>query len=360
MAEVSSASTRASCTSQPQRQNQLRSRPAAGLASPNRRLRRRTLCLQAQATTELDAPSCSSYIDCLMQAPLSAIAASCSPHNDELQQWWRGQQAQQKELLRAARDGDLPACERLLAGGVPVDGRAYDGRQSSVSGRSTALMLAAEHGHDLMVCLLLAHGARAGLKDERGRTALERAAAGPADHPVSDSGARNRAAFLLLQANPDPEAAAAALCEAAYHGREDIVDLLLARGTPLTTSLLLAAKRGHCRIIERLLEAGAELDATDGAGQTALMLAVQSFVPRGVSNAFMQMVNGVRRSGARRTVQLLVRAGADLDAVDRQGRTALTLALAHGNAEVSDLLRSAGATVDSDSMDLLSSLEVST
>ena len=54
-------------------------------------------------------------------------------------------------LLRAAREGDLPAVKQALAAGAPLESRDADGR--------TPLLLAT-HGHHLpVVCWLIGRGA---------------------------------------------------------------------------------------------------------------------------------------------------------------------------------------------------------
>jgi hypothetical protein len=78
-----------------------------------------------------------------------------------------GRQDTRTPLHLAARDGDIEAARRLLAGGADIDARA--------NGAHTPLMAAAAYGELEMVRFLLARGADPTLKDEDGRTAAERA-----------------------------------------------------------------------------------------------------------------------------------------------------------------------------------------
>jgi hypothetical protein len=78
-----------------------------------------------------------------------------------------GRQDTRTPLHLAARDGDIEAARRLLAGGADIDARA--------NGAHTPLMAAAAYGELEMVRFLLAQGADPSLRDADGRTAAERA-----------------------------------------------------------------------------------------------------------------------------------------------------------------------------------------
>jgi ankyrin len=83
------------------------------------------------------------------------------------------------------------------------------------------------------------------------------------------------------------------------------------------------AERGDAPQIERLLAAGASVDARAADGTTALHWAV--------------------RNDALEVARVLVGAGADVRAADRVGVTPLVLAAVNGNAAMIDLLLAAGA-----------------
>jgi ankyrin repeat protein len=84
-----------------------------------------------------------------------------------------------------------------------------------------------------------------------------------------------------------------------------------------------AIKRGDVEDVRDLLDRGADVDARDCHGQTALMLAAHA--------------------GHREVVKALIAHRADLNTTAKYGLSALMLALVAGHAEVVRLLADAGA-----------------
>lgn len=84
-----------------------------------------------------------------------------------------------------------------------------------------------------------------------------------------------------------------------------------------------AARTGDLGAIEDLLDAGADVDALDRQGQTALMLAAHA--------------------GSLPVVEALVRRGAGLDVTSKFGLSALMLAIVAGHEQVALTLVRAGA-----------------
>jgi hypothetical protein len=101
-----------------------------------------------------------------------------------------------------------------------------------------------------------------------------------------------------------------------------------------TTPLLRAAKTGDARVVKLLLDHGADPLATVGRGVTSILLAANV----GTSESDR---TGRRKTdaGAIETIRLLMKAGADINAADGQGRTA-----AHGAAlwGLTDVIRFLG------------------
>lgn len=94
------------------------------------------------------------------------------------------------------------------------------------------------------------------------------------------------------------------------------------------TLLMLAAGAGHYKMVELLLEAGATVDATDARGWTALMKAVFNYE---LNRGFPDVVS------------LLIDAGADIEHQVSYGTRPLMLAAGYGEASVVDVLLAAGA-----------------
>lgn len=146
-----------------------------------------------------------------------------------------------RRFLSAAKRGDLTAARTLLARGADANASVWRGAVQA----ETALMLAADAGHEEMARLLLEHGATVDLwTEDKGMTALMFAAA---------------------------------------KGHASIVQLLLERGANLnaadddgSTALILAVEGEHLEVVKLLLSARADVHARrrwSFSGTTALAIA---------------------------------------------------------------------------------------
>ncbi len=98
---------------------------------------------------------------------------------------------------------------------------------------------------------------------------------------------------------------------------------LLASAVDINQELIKAAEKGDTAAVKALLDRGADVNAKDENGGTALMEAALL--------------------GNNATVQALLEAGADVNAKNKYGRTALMMAAAEGYTEIVELLKKAGA-----------------
>lgn len=190
---------------------------------------------------------------------------------------------------------------------------------------------AAAHRGDLAAVTRLA-GAKSGLeaRDAHGRTPLH----------VATFARQRDAVRALLAAGADPAALDAgrydAVTIAAVADDEATLSVLLEHGASAAlvtsrydgTALIAAAHLGHDGVVRRLIAAGAPLDHVNNLHWTALIEAIV-------------LGDGGARHQA--TVAALLDAGASTRLTDRDGRTPLQLARAHGHDAIVRLLLAAGA-----------------
>lgn len=156
------------------------------------------------------------------------------------------------------------------------------------------------------------------------------------------------------------------LHRAAREGMPDVVDLLLDRGAALEamgggartwTPLHLAAAVGQTAAIERLVARGAELDKPDGLGRTALYIArlerhweaIDLLQVLGANPNVPTDAEGrspLHNAAARKDLfdaEVALRVGADHDARDQRGMTALHIAVEQDFRNLMDVLLDVGA-----------------
>lgn len=159
-----------------------------------------------------------------------------------------------------------------------------------------------------------------------------------------------------------------ALREAAERNDLGRFEALLARGADVNardaqqdSAFLIAARNGHTALVQAALAAGADLRALNRYGSTALMgpsyrghvdtvraLLATPINLHHVNNlgwtALLEaIVLGTDGPAHREIVRLLIAAGSDVNARDRDGVSALQHAQQRGQAAVVGLLRAAGA-----------------
>ncbi len=232
-------------------------------------------------------------------------------------------------LMAATAATQLEVARALIAAGANLEARD--------DADNTALFFAASGG-PRAARLLLEHGARANTRNALGQTPLAGAALLGQAEVVS----------LLLKAGApvtsDPSTCRSrcgrgALAQATLSGHFEIAEKLLAKGAEIDPMLgdgrrllHLAAERGDAAAVDFLLDHGA---ATDSRSDTS------SCCPEETP------LLAAARSGHPATIQRLLASGADPEAHDAEGLTALQWAAKGGQPDVARHLLAAKARVDS-------------
>jgi ankyrin repeat protein len=204
----------------------------------------------------------------------------------------------------------------LVAMGCDVDAQDMNG--------DSALMWT---GNDATIDVLLRAGADRSLKNKWGKTAW---------HVATELGAGS-AAKRVRPDRLDPQSARDSRLMGAIR-KKDVAGVrkLLAAGANAnmtanggTTPLIFAAGEGQIEIVRELLQHKADANTRGIGGKTALMAACE------------------RDQGNLQVVQLLLASGADVQAVDRLGRTAFNEAAQGGYAAILEALMASGVNVNS-------------
>lgn len=222
-------------------------------------------------------------------------------------------------LLFAARQGDIESAKVLIEAGAKVNETAADG--------STALVIAMHSGHGEFASFLLDRGADPNA-DGAGYSALHAAV-------LRDDVSVVKA---LLAHKADPNKPFVKATPIRRNGPDVFLPASLVGATPF----LLAAKYASAEMMRAMMSSGADVHVSTKDGTTPLIAAAGADREgRGGKSA-----GAVPEAQSREVVQLLIQLGADVNAVNAAGDTAVHLAAAKSSNNVIQLLADAGAKLD--------------
>ena len=253
--------------------------------------------------------------------------------------------ARAQSLVDAVRAGDRQAVRALLAKKADVNAAQVDG--------STALHLAVDANDEELARLLLAAGARAAAATRYGVTPLSLAA-------------RNGSVTLieaLIKAGADPNGASregeTPLMTVTRSGSLDAAQKLLALGANVNaaeswhqqTALMWAASDNQVPVAAALVRAGADVNARSKVwpgqpprprGSETSFQSAHSNFPKGGFTA----LHFAAQYGSGAVAELLAEAGANLDVTEPDGVTPLMMAIINGHYDVAAVLVRKGANVN--------------
>lgn len=267
-------------------------------------------------------------------------------------------------LMRGCQKGLTKVLKILLDHDADLNARSDHGQ--------TALHYAAREGHLLVVNHLLSRGAPLGTKDNTGVTPLMLS--------IENSRRRVRKRFLELGAdvNARDDNGWTALHYAAKVGNNPVINDLASRGAPLDakdrqgfTPLTVSIQNRHLKVLERLLGCGADLNVSDNLGWTPLheaayegfLAAADLLISKGAlleartskthhTHATPLHISTFRRGNSRECTKLLLKAGADMEALDYHGEPPLKLAACNGAVNALNELIASRANIEAISQTL--------
>jgi ankyrin repeat protein len=240
----------------------------------------------------------------------------------------------------AARSGDLDSARMLLDAGADVN--------EATTEHGTALVVASTSGHEALAIFLVDKAADPNAADKYGITALHNAAQRGL---TGVTGVRYDDSYRLRPPNM-PDLAKALLARGANpNARIAANDTRGPDGTPFVmkgaTPYFLAAVAGDASLMRLLAKSGADPRPTAEGGVTPLIAAARSACTGSCEyqGANTNVDEAVAAAGLE-AVKVAVELGADVNAANEDGQTAMHMAAFTGTDGVVQFLTDNGATVE--------------
>jgi ankyrin repeat protein len=243
-------------------------------------------------------------------------------------------------LLFAARSGDEASARLLIEAGADVDEATRE--------HGSTLVVASAGGHERVARLLLDRGADPNAADRFRMTPLHHAMQRGLTSLV---GMRFDESYRVQPANM-PELAAALLARGANpNARITASDTRGPDGTPFemrgATPYFLAAVAGDAALMRLLVRSGADPTLGVEGGATALMAAARSACTGSCEFRGANLESDpAATAAALEAVRVAIESGAEIDAVNEDGQTAMHMAAFTGADGVVQLLAARGAAID--------------
>ena len=255
------------------------------------------------------------------------------------------------DIANAMQAGDFSRVQQMISEGADVNEPQVDG--------AIALHWASQWNDVESARQLINVGSDVNKSNRTGATPLQLAAINGSPEMLS----------VLLEAGADPNGVVSVtndtpLMLAAKTGIADAVEILIEHGAEVnametwgrTTPLMWASAEGHNEVVALLLENGAEVDAqtifvppdtTRGFEGTAPRDREEREVgPVQHASGEMTALHLAVRNGHHQTAELLLDAGADINALVADGKNALGLAIFNGHYDLASILIERGSDVN--------------
>ncbi len=212
----------------------------------------------------------------------------------------------------------------------------------------TPLMTVSKNGDILMAKMLIGYSANIYTENMDGETALD----------IANNNENMRVVNLLNSLSKKP-------IKHIFNNKTDLYHLIL-NGLNANTKdcenkslLMYASKFGYLDIVKFLIDNGADIEIKDGRGYNALIESVkhgnldiaaflidnEADVNTSISSIFYTALHFAVIKNRLDILELLIQAGANINASDKHGRTPLILAAEFGYADIIQILLDSGANI---------------